>query len=174
MRKLLGGLLAGGFIVGLFLSSVLVVRADDDPKPGDQGGDAAGIGVIAKMKDKLGLTDDQVAKLKQLGESAKAEITPLWKQMGADLKALGEKVKAKAGDDVLKPLLDSINTDRQNLDAAKNKYIDQSRTILTPTQQAKMVIYEAMKWKGMMNKWGKGMKKGQGEEKDKGESGENN
>lgn len=115
----------------LFSGPVAVVKADE----GNDGAQQA-----LQMKDKLGLTDEQVAKLKALIEAEKAEYGPLVKQQMADLKTLGEKVKAGAPDAELKPLLDKLESQRQAIENAKTSHIDKARAILNPTQQAKITL----------------------------------
>src|SRR5271157_4931809 len=70
---------------------------------------------MIKMKDKLGLTDDQITKIRAQFDSSKAEFKTLGEKTRADMKIISEKLKAGAGDDVLKPLLDNLSTDRKNI-----------------------------------------------------------
>jgi Spy/CpxP family protein refolding chaperone len=130
-------LAAFGLITALLFGVSTVAKAQEPP-PG------VNAAKILEIKEKLGLSDEQVAKLKTLLESEKAELTPLVKKQLADLKTLDEKVKANAPDDELDPILDNMETRRQNIESAKSKYIGQARAILTPTQQAKVVLAGAV------------------------------
>jgi Spy/CpxP family protein refolding chaperone len=136
IKKLLGIVLTAA----LFLGSLGVAKAQEAPQ-------ASGAEKILQIKEKLGLSDEQVAKLKTMVQSEKAELAPMVKQQLADLKTLGEKVKANAPDAELSPILDKMEARRQNIESVKSKYIGEARTILTPTQQAKVVLGVAM-WKG--------------------------
>jgi Spy/CpxP family protein refolding chaperone len=128
-----------GFIAALF-SAWSAAMAQEPP----QGSNAEKLLII---KDKLELSDDQVVQLKAMWNKEKAELAPLVKQQLADLKTLGEKVKAGAPDAELNPILDNMESRRQNIESVKSKYISQAREILTPTQQAKVVLGVAF-WKG--------------------------
>lgn len=92
------------------------------------------------MKDKLGLSEAQVAQLKTLVAAEKAEYGPLVKQQLADLKILGDQIKAKASDDQVKPTMDRLEAGRLSIEAAKTKYIGQAKAILNPTQQGKLLL----------------------------------
>jgi Spy/CpxP family protein refolding chaperone len=92
------------------------------------------------MKDKLGLTDAQVTQLKALVAAEKAEYGPLVKQQLADLKVLGDQIKAKAPDDQVKTTMDRLENGRLAIAAAKTKYIGQAKAILNPTQQGKLLL----------------------------------
>jgi Spy/CpxP family protein refolding chaperone len=82
---------------------------------------------------------------------------PLVKQQLADLKTLGQKVKANAPDAELSSILDKMESQRQSIETVKSKYIGEAREILTPTQQAKVVLGVAM-WKGAALKKLKGLR----------------
>lgn len=127
----------GSLAAVLTLGSVVSAKANDEI--GEKGQEQ---GVkIDKMKTKLGLTDDQVTKIKALKESRETETEPLHKQMKADMKTLAAKVKAKASEVDIKAALDAVRTDQENIETAKKKHMDQMEEILTPTQQAKFLLH---------------------------------
>lgn len=149
----------------------LTAYAQDDPAPkgdpdqpamgrgmdnGGPGGGWMGGGHLGKLKEKLGLTDDQISKIKDLFKSQREAMTPLKDQMKIDMAILQQKVDTKASDGDLKKLLDKLDGEQKQMQASREKMKDQMRSILTPTQQAKFVL--GMKKRGgmMRGKMGKG------------------
>ncbi len=119
----------------------------------------------AKLKDKLGLTDEQVQKLDASMKSAKETMKPLGEALKQDMAKLKEQVRAKAKDDEIQSTLDSLQKDRTALREAMEKHMDESKGILTPTQRAKMVLGMA---KGRKSFW---QRSGRGKGKDRDEDG---
>jgi Spy/CpxP family protein refolding chaperone len=103
---------------------------------------------LDKMKKDLGLSDDQVEKLKALFKSHREELKPLQEKMKTDVDTLRTKKEAKATDSELKPVLDLLSADRKNMQDLRQKQQEQIRGILTPDQQAKMVLNRPFKGKG--------------------------
>ncbi len=125
---------------------------DDHPGMGHgMDGGMMGGGHLDKLKEKLGLTNDQAAKLKDVFKSQMEANKPLRDQMKIDVDTLQQKVDAKASDADIKKLLDKLETDNKQMQAGREKMKDQLRAILTPTQQAKMVL--GMRKMGMMERW---------------------
>ena len=106
-----------------------------------------------KLKEKLGLSDDQVSKLKDLFKSQGETMKPLRDQMKIDMDTLQQKVDTKASDGDVKKLLDKLEADQKEMQAGREKMKDQLRAILTPTQQAKMVLGMRKMGMGMMERW---------------------
>ena len=102
--------------------------------------ETTGAAKALELKQKLGLTDDQVSKLQAISASEKAEYTPLIQKGLADLKLLSDKIKAGAPDSEISPIIDSIEANRQAIEGAKTKYIVQVRAVLNPTQQGKVAL----------------------------------
>jgi len=135
---------------------------DPGPDGGMMGGDQ-----MDKMKEKLGLTDDQVSKLKNLFKSQMEANKPLRDQMKIDMDTLQQKVDMKASDGDIQKLLDKLDGEQKEMQASREKMKDQWKAILTPTQQAKMVLGMQKRGMGMMKKmWnqrhGKGNAPGNG------------
>ena len=136
---------------------------------GGPGGGMMGEGRVDQWKEKLGLSDEQVSKLKDLFKSQMDIMKPLRDQMKIDMDTLQQKVDAKASDADLKKVLGTLSADRKNLDSARQKMEDQVRGILTPTQQAKFVLGLNNKGKQMMKKmWNQRHGKGKGPGNDSG------
>lgn len=144
--------------VGFFFGTILVVHADDPsakddngsaPKGSDHGWNKKDWGGM--WKDKFGLTDSQIQKLKDLMKKHKDETQALTDQIKIDMDTLKLKVDSKASDDEIKTLLDNLLAEKKSMQAKQQSFIDEARTILTPAQQAKFLL------KGMvpgMGGWG--------------------
>jgi Spy/CpxP family protein refolding chaperone len=171
MKKLKCLALAGGLLAGWCVYP-LAVQADDSsvapaagpdngtmqgpPPRNDQGsnpaaepGDAMDGAWIDHAKDKLKLSNDQVAQLHKAVDDEKNRIVPLREDMKTQIQSLAQKLKAGAGDDALKPILDQIDQDRQDLAADQQKTTEAIRAVLTPTQQAKVILAMILKRMGM-------------------------
>jgi len=129
------------------------------------GGGMMGHG-MDKLKDKLGLTDDQATKMKDLFKNHMEETQPLRDQMKVDMDTLRLKVHSKASDGEIKKLLDTLSADRDKMESGRKTMEKKVREILNPTQQAKFLVSMRDRGMGMMGKrmgqrWdkdGKGMK----------------
>lgn len=177
MRKIISAFGMGSLALLLLLGSTVAVKADDD-KPmgggmGDHGDGKMGAAIILKMQEKLGLTDDQVEKLKATAKKEREEMRPLFKDLMMNTKALKEAVDANAKDSELTSLLNKLDSERRSMESLNNKYVNQYRSILTPTQQAKVALFMAKKKMDMMKKMGQGMMKHKMKHKEKMEEGEN-
>jgi Spy/CpxP family protein refolding chaperone len=180
MKKVMKGLWVGSLAMSLLASSALVVRADDEKQSagdspaamGGQGGDPDGMGGgmmgggAERMKEKLGLSDSQATQLKTLFKKQMEGNKPLRDQMRIDMDTLQQRVDLKASDSDIKKLLDKLEAERKEMDSSREKMKDQLKTILSPTQQAKMVLGMRAKGMQMMGKWMKRHKGGMNKEKD--------
>jgi Spy/CpxP family protein refolding chaperone len=137
----------GALVSGLFWGSILSAYADDPatsggitpaPKGSDHGWNNKGWGDM--WKDKFGLSEDQSQKLKDLFKKQKEETQTLVDQMKVDMDTLKLKVDSKAPDDQIKSLLDNLSAEKKELQTKREHFMDQTRTILTPTQQAKFLL----------------------------------
>lgn len=92
------------------------------------------------MKKELGLTDDQVSKLKAIRESQKAAIKPLRdKQQELNQKLQGQ-VKNKASEADIQATLNEIRSNRKAMTDQIQQFHQQKEAILTPTQQAQIAV----------------------------------
>jgi Spy/CpxP family protein refolding chaperone len=106
----------------------------------DGSGDFNGPGMIERMKSKLDLSDEQVQKLKALVGTARKDGKPLREKLSEDVKVLARKLKDGARDSELTALLDKVQADHKALQAHRERQMEAVRKILSPTQQAKMVV----------------------------------
>lgn len=98
---------------------------------------------IARMKNKLSLTDDQAAKLKDAWMKEGPALKAAGQKLKKGLKQLRDQVKAKAPDADVAKTLDELKADRENFRAEQAKAEASAETILTPTQRAKIVLHMA-------------------------------
>jgi Spy/CpxP family protein refolding chaperone len=168
--------IAGLMVAGLALTAVVWAEeeAGDQDHPGmghGMDGGMMGQDHLGMLKKKLGLTDDQSEKLKALFKKQMEENKTLRDQTKIDMDTLQLKVDSKASEDEIHKLLDKLDTEHRSLQSSREKMKGKVREILTPTQQAKMLL--GMKKMGKMGSWGqhRGMGKGRdghGKGKDKG------
>ena len=152
-----------GIMAATLAGLTLAVNADDSQAPaGDKDQPAMGqgmdggmmsMGPMSRMKEKLGLSDDQAAKVKDLFKSRMEANKPLRDQMKIDVDTLQQKVDTKASDGDIKKLLDKLDSEQKQMQSSRDKMKDQLRSILTPTQQAKMVLGMRKMGMGMMQRW---------------------
>jgi Spy/CpxP family protein refolding chaperone len=117
-----------------------------------------------ELKDQLGLSDDQVAKLKAIGEDARAKNQGHMKAMLDLVKILDGLVQAKAADADLQGALDKIKAEHKAAQADRDAAMDQREAVLTPQQAAKFVLALRDKMRqGMLRRMRKsGAEPGQG------------
>jgi Spy/CpxP family protein refolding chaperone len=111
-----------------------------------------------KMKEKLGLTDEQATQLKTHMDAHHAAVKPLRDQRRQSLEKLKTQVQSKASDTEIQATLDQLKTTQQSLQAEWAKMADGTATFLTPTQRAKMLLMQQARGKGGMHKGQKGAK----------------
>ncbi len=140
-------MMALGLLAGLSTAAFVYAKGDDAEGPKDRDHKSGMMG--ERMKERLGLTDEQAAKLKELRGSNKKEMRALQDKVQDETTAIKRKLRDGAGDDVLKPLLDKLAADHEALQAKRKANMDKMRAILTPTQQAKFLV-------GMMGRMGRG------------------
>ena len=104
---------------------------------------------MSGMKEKLGLTDEQAAKMRDVWKSQQETMKSLRDQERVDMALLRQKVDAKASDSEMKAALDKLSADRKAIQEAQESMTKKMRSILTPTQQAKMLLGTARRMEGM-------------------------
>lgn len=173
MKKFSRLFLVGSLATALFLGYGFA-KAENQNQPADnQGGDPAmqegnhgdlDNGRIERLKDKLGLTDDQAIQLKEAFKKQAEANKPLRDQEKIDIDTLQQKVDQKDSDSDIKTLLDKLEKDHKQMQEVQQNSMDKIRTILNPTQQAKWVL--AMR-RGPMGRGGWDGKKKDGWKKHK-------
>lgn len=111
-----------------------------------------------KLKDALGLADDQVTQLQAALRARRDAIKPLRDDLRKDLKTLRDQIRDKAGDRDVQATLDQLTRDRKALQdavqAANDKFTADT-PFLTPTQRGKIVLWtikHAFRGKGLRHR----------------------
>ncbi len=160
-RFLLAAVAAALLVPG---TGALSARAQDDgPDAGEQAGPPPEMGgrMAAKMKEKLGLSDDQAAKLKDAMKAHGEAMKPIGKQLKELMEKLHSQVEDKASDGDLKATLDALRNARKSMMDEQEKFHATVAGVLTPTQQAKFVLGAAHEMRARMG--GRGGRGGRGE-----------
>jgi Spy/CpxP family protein refolding chaperone len=76
----------------------------------------------------------------ELKASQKAEMKPLREKADALIEKLKDQIKNKASDADIKGTLDEVTANHDAMKQIENKYEQSRSSILTPMQQAKMVV----------------------------------
>jgi Spy/CpxP family protein refolding chaperone len=151
--------------LGVALLSVMLtvpsLRAQDDQSEGggappqgdngpDNGGDQGappdgnrnpgGDQMSEKIKERLGLSDEQFSKLKDARKAHEDVNKPLRHKAMEEMKKLGSELKAKADEKAVQATLDEIETTHQAIEDENRKFMSVTKTFLTPTQRAKLII----------------------------------
>jgi Spy/CpxP family protein refolding chaperone len=136
--------------------------------------DGKGGGHDGMMKEKLGLTDEQVAKFKDARKANREAMQPLMEKMKTDVDSLRVLVDKKASDKDLSAQLDALKADKQAVEDQQKKQMEDMAAVLTPLQKAKFVIsmadrmHRGMGGRGGWNHGDKGDKGDKGGPEDKG------
>jgi Spy/CpxP family protein refolding chaperone len=112
-----------------------------------------GAGAPERWRDALELSKEQVAKLKEMGKSHLEAMKPLREAVRKDAKALKALVEKKAADADLTAAIDKLKQDREAMRAKAEEHRADMAKILSPTQQAKMVMGMAGKMGERAGKW---------------------
>lgn len=166
MKRIIHAALAAGVLAaGSLTSRAWAQPQGSNSGPGggtQQGGPGGG---PEMMKKHLGLTDDQVAKLKAAMEARKSKDQPLREQMQGGMKKLGEQLRAKAADADISATLEQLKTARKSMREQEDAFVTSLESFLTPTQRAKMLMGMIRRERG--GGQGRGRWGGQGGKSDK-------
>ena len=142
MKRYLCAALAAALLAPALLA--VGVRAQDEdagPEVAEphEGGQADHAKMAEKMKERLGLSDDQAAKLKDAFKAHHDAMKPLWEQSKDAMKKLHDQLKAKASDSDVQTSLDALKAAHKAVAAEEEKFHD-SLSFLTATQRAKLMF----------------------------------
>jgi Spy/CpxP family protein refolding chaperone len=156
MKKFLGMVVVGLVLGAAVLALGLKARADDHeggpkggvcPKGSPRYGETAdrqdqrdGSGMMEGLKEKLDLSDEQINEMKSIRQKGREKSKTLHEKLKAEVRNLSEKLKAGADGAVLKSLLEKVYADQKILEAYRQKQMEETRNVMTPTQQAKWVV----------------------------------
>jgi Spy/CpxP family protein refolding chaperone len=140
-------LTAYAVIAAGFLAAVMgagSARAEDGAK---KDGDGRRAHFAEKMKERLGLTDDQAGKIKAAFEAQKAAIKPLREQQKAAARKLEEQIRDLASEKDIQATLDGMDATRKAMSAERQKLQAALAAVLKPSQRAKMRLMMASRMK---------------------------
>jgi Spy/CpxP family protein refolding chaperone len=98
-------------------------------------GPGPGAGGTEALKSALNLTDDQIAKLRDLRKAELAALKPLLEQWRANRQALRDKVQAGGDAAEIGKLVLAGEALRKQIQESRESYHKQALAILTPAQQ---------------------------------------
>jgi len=113
------------------------VRADEGSGP-EKKGWFKGHG---KHEDGLGLSEDQKSKLNKLEEDQRAAMKPVHRKMRDLTIKLKDQIEDKAADSEIKATLEELHASRKAMMEQMQKFEHEKDSILTPTQEAKMMLW---------------------------------
>jgi Spy/CpxP family protein refolding chaperone len=142
MKRIICAVIAAG----LLLAGPLAARARAEEGEGHER-------MEKMLKERLGITDDQAAKLKAAREAEKAAVKPLREQAKEARRKLEEQVRGLASDKEIQATLDQLDAGRKAMMAEHQKLESAVAAALKPYQRAKLrlLMAEHMKRHG---RWG--------------------
>jgi len=138
MKRLISMATATGLLAGALLLPAMI-RAEEHG-----GGEAK----LERMREKLGISEEQAAKLKAARRAKRDASEASRTEMKAAMRKLSDQLEDKASDKDIAATLDKIASARKAQRAEMEKFEAGISAILTPTQRAKMLV--AMKKHGGM------------------------
>jgi Spy/CpxP family protein refolding chaperone len=98
-----------------------------------------GHGPRGRMKETLGLSDEQEGKLKALRRATRDASAELGGKLKASLRRLHDQLEDKASDKELAATLEAVSAARKALSAERERFETGMAAILTPTQRARLL-----------------------------------
>lgn len=96
-----------------------------------------------RMKEALGLSEEQAGKLKSLRRAHVEAAEELRGKLRASMRKLQAQLEDKAGDKELSATLDSIAASRKALAGERERFESALSAVLTPSQRAQMLAARA-------------------------------
>ena len=103
-------------------------------------GEGRGDRMGGRLKEELGLTDAQADKLKAARKDQMEAMKALMEKQKLDVDSLRLLVDKKASDAELTKAIATVKADHEALQAQEKKQREAMAALLTPIQQAKMII----------------------------------
>jgi Spy/CpxP family protein refolding chaperone len=100
-----------------------------------------------RMKERLGLSDDQAAKLKAAWKAEKETMKSLREQSKETARKLESEVRDLASEKDIQATLDQLDANRKSMAAERQKLEATTASILKPSQRAKMRLLLARRMK---------------------------
>ena len=144
MKKTLAGLLCAAALLSFSTPILQAEDAASKPAAQDAGNaDKRADKFLARFKKKLELSDEQVAKLKVVWTSHQEAMKPVREKLKTALVQLRAEVKSKASDAEIAATLVQLKAGREEMRVQTEKTLAAAEGILTPSQQAKVVLHFA-------------------------------
>lgn len=152
MKRLISMTTAAGLLAGaLILPAVLRAEEKKGEKPeAREHGDRA-----AKMREKLGVSEEQEAKLKTLRRSHREAEEDGRAEMKKIIRKLENQLEDKASEKDLSATLDALKAQHKKLAAEREQFMEAMAQVLTPIQRAKMAVAMSRHMGGGMRGHGK-------------------
>lgn len=128
------------WLMTLTLAAGLMAQPPEGRGPGRQ--HRGGAAPVSALKQTLGLTDDQVDKLRQLQKSQRTAMEPLAKQMAEKQRALHQAMREGTAEQAGKTALAEIETVRKQMATARAANRTQAVALLNPAQKQKLQALE--------------------------------
>lgn len=159
MKRSMLVVLAGALAVAAAAAGARAAGSDEGGEPGGRRAEFAAR-MQEHMKKRLGLSDDQAAKMKTIFEDSRKASEPLKHDLKVSLEKLRWQVDAKAGDKDLEATLAQVDKDRKALSSQREKAIERLNKELPAEARAKLALakFEGMRRRMMlMRRGGHGM-----------------
>lgn len=143
MKKLISTVTAAGLLAGALLLPAMI-RAEDHDGGGRQESR------LERLREKLGISDEQAAKLKAARRATRDATGMARTELKAAMRKLKDQLEDKASEKELAATLERIAAARKAQRAEAEKFEAGLGAILTPIQRAKMLV--AMKRHGGMKR----------------------
>ncbi len=111
-----------------------------DPGAGKPQAGAPGDKMMARLTTKLGLSDDQAAKLKATFQAHREAVRVAHDHARMVRAKLREQVDSKAPDADIKATLEHLRADQRALLDSQEEFEGKLASFLTPTQRAKLLL----------------------------------
>lgn len=137
MKRIMTMAAAAGLLAGALLLPA-ALRAEGKPEAhGDKGGKEA---FGERMREKLGITEEQEAKLKAARRAKRDAAAAGLAELGAATRKLQDQLEDKASEKDLSATLDKLSAARKTMRAEEEKFEATLSSILSPTQRAKLIV----------------------------------
>lgn len=123
---------------GMLMASYQVALAN--PESGGDKSDHRGA-FAEKMKERLGLTDEQAVKVKSEWEAEKTAFKTLHQQQREATQKLEDQVRSLASEKDIQATLDQLDAGRKAMAAEMQKHESSLASVLKPSQRAKMRLF---------------------------------
>ena len=172
MKRILS-MAATGLLAGALLLPAML-RAEDKPEDGRQAhGEKGGKEAFAaRMREKIGLSEEQEAKLKAARRAKRDASAAASAELATATRGLQDQLEDKASEKELAATLDKIAASRRMMREAEEKFEASLVSLLTPLQRAKMLVAMKEHGGGMRGRGMPGGDRRGGEHRDRPERGD--